>query len=324
MNILPKWKLFLWKLLHNGIATKVNLGRRGIQLSMTCDLCGAGEEDIQHLFRFCDIAQQVWRSGSLGIHSEINETMSFKEWFMFYVRLFQRQDGKNIPRCTYFISTLWGLWLARNNRIFRNEVTIVSVVFAFIKIGLDQHGILQQQRRPLVRLLHPPEGNTAFPPGFFTVILAGVEDRGPISTIVIDGSWHKNTRNAGMGWFLENQHIPNDRILGGAQARTAESTLQAEVLVCLLSLRWASQAGIGRVTSLSDSHRLVELLHSDAAMDIQLIWTLAEIRRIGKTFNWCCINKVDRDRVQDAHELAKAASTYLVSFSNFPSSSNCS
>lgn len=52
MNILPKWKLFIWKLLHNGIATKVNLERQGIQVSTLCDVCSAREEDLQHLFRF--------------------------------------------------------------------------------------------------------------------------------------------------------------------------------------------------------------------------------------------------------------------------------
>ncbi|XP_056692063.1 uncharacterized protein [Spinacia oleracea] len=311
MNILPKWKLFLWRLLHNGIATKVNLGRRGIHLSMICDLCDAGDEDIQHLFRFCDIAQRVWRNGALGIHSEINETMSFKEWFLFYIRLFQRLDGKNSPRCIYFISTLWGLWLARNNRIFRSEATSTSVVLAFIKIGLDQHDILQHQHMPFLRFLHPPEVCSVFPPGFFRVILSGFEDQGPITTIVIDGSWHKSTRNAGMGWFLEGQHLPSNRILGGAQAGAADSAFHTEVMACLLSLRWASQAGFGRVTILSDSQRLVQLLRSDFETDIQLIWTFAEIRRIGKTFNWYCINKVDRDRVQHAHDLATAASTSL-------------
>ncbi|XP_021865192.2 uncharacterized protein [Spinacia oleracea] len=323
MNILPKWKLFLWKLLHNGIATKVNLGQRGIQLSMICDLCGMGDEDNQHLFRFCEIAQQVWRNGALVIHSEFNETMSFKEWFLFYIRLFQRQDGKNSPRCIYFISTLWGLWLSRNNHIFRKEATTVSAVLAFIKIGLDQHGILQDQRKPFLRFMHTSEVISVFPPGFSRVILVGAEDHGPITTIVIDGSWHKNTRNAGMGWCLDNQYTPSDRILGGAQFGYADSALQTEVTACLLSLRWAAEAGIGRVTIFSDSQRLVDLLRSDDVTDIQLIWTLAEIRRIAKNFNWCCVNKVDRKRVQHAHDLATATSTLLLSFINFPSLSSC-
>ncbi|XP_021849465.2 uncharacterized protein [Spinacia oleracea] len=215
MNILPKWKLFLWKFLNNGIATKVNIGHIGIHLSMMCDFCDTGEEDIQHIFRFCGVAQDVWRNGSLVIHSEINETMSFMEWFLFYIRLFQRQDDKNSPRVIYFISTLWGLWLARNNCVFRNESACVSVVNSFIKTGLDQHGILQQHRVPFLRFLHPPKVNSVFPPGFYKVILAGSEDQGPITTIVIDGLWHKNTRNAGMGWFLDNQYTPSDRILGG-------------------------------------------------------------------------------------------------------------
>ncbi|XP_056697937.1 uncharacterized protein [Spinacia oleracea] len=78
LKIPPKWKLFIWKLLHNGIATKVRLHLRGIQMEVVCDFCANGEEDIQHIFRFETIVQQVWRDELLAIHSEINETTSFK------------------------------------------------------------------------------------------------------------------------------------------------------------------------------------------------------------------------------------------------------
>lgn len=61
LKIHPKWKLFLRKLLHNGIAIRINLGRRGLQVSLMCDICCNMEEDVQHLFRFCTFAQQTWR-----------------------------------------------------------------------------------------------------------------------------------------------------------------------------------------------------------------------------------------------------------------------
>ncbi|XP_056698700.1 uncharacterized protein [Spinacia oleracea] len=276
MKILPKWKMFFWKLLHNGIATKANLGRRGVQLSMVCDECNAGDEDLQHLFRFCKFAQDVWRSGSLAIHSNFNEAMSFQEW---------------------------------NNRVFRGQSTSSSAMHNCIKSGLDQISILHQHPSPYLRFFHPPEVDPIFPPGFSRIILSGSEDGNPTTIIVSDGSWFKSSKIAGMGWYLDRQQVPSDRILGGAQPGLTSSALHSEVLACLLSLRWASQAGFNRVTIFTDSLRLVDLLRSMEIADINLIWTLAEIQRIGKTFLWCCINKVDRQRVHQAHKLAKAAST---------------
>ncbi|XP_021837769.2 uncharacterized protein [Spinacia oleracea] len=308
MKLLPKWKLFIWKLLHNGVATKANLERRGVQLSSRCEVCSLEDEDSQHLFRFCYIARDVWRHGSLAIHSNINETMSFQEWFLFYIRLFHRQDGIHSPRIVYFISTLWSLWLVRNKRVFRGEVSNTSAVINLIQIGLDQHAILLKNQSLHLGFLHPPEGDPTYPPGFSRVILTGLETQDPISIIVVDGSWFKNSKNSGMGWCLDRDQSSTDRIIGGAQHGTAFSALHTEVLACLLSLCWASQAGLRRITVFTDSQCLVEILRSPDIMDIQLIWTIAEIKNIGKSFLWCCINKVDRSRVEQAHVLSSNCS----------------
>lgn len=160
MIILPKWKLFIWKILHNGIATKVDLDRRGIHVSLFCDLCDNQEEDAQHIFRFCGIAKQSWRGEVLSLHLEYNDSMSFKEWFMFYIRQFHSQDGKNSHRTVYFISTLWALWLVRRNRVFRGETTSFSVVQVLITQGIEQNGILHHHAHPLLRFLYLSRGRS--------------------------------------------------------------------------------------------------------------------------------------------------------------------
>ncbi|XP_021845165.2 putative ribonuclease H protein At1g65750 [Spinacia oleracea] len=278
LKILPKWKVFLWKLFHNGIASKVNVGKKGVQLSLTCDFCAKDNEDIQHIFRFCDCAKRVWRYGSLAIHSEINENLSFIDWVLYFIRLFQCQDGKNSVRVIYFIATLWGLWLSRNNRIFRNERGEVLAVYIIIR----------------------------------------EEIQGIMSFIQVDGSWKKNTRIAGMGWVLSNPLITSDRILGGASVGTAKSALQAEVLACLFALRWSITATVRHITVLTDSHMLVEMLLQQSTIDINLLWTITEIKRLGRMFDWCSIQKVGRDQVQGAHDIATSAAATSISFAFFP------
>uniref|UniRef100_A0A803NAB8 Pentatricopeptide repeat-containing protein n=1 Tax=Chenopodium quinoa TaxID=63459 RepID=A0A803NAB8_CHEQI len=52
LQLQPKWKLFLWKLLHRALAVKVELYHRGVPVQdVSCDLCHSEPEDLQHLFR---------------------------------------------------------------------------------------------------------------------------------------------------------------------------------------------------------------------------------------------------------------------------------
>uniref|UniRef100_A0A803LLS6 TF-B3 domain-containing protein n=1 Tax=Chenopodium quinoa TaxID=63459 RepID=A0A803LLS6_CHEQI len=105
LEFMPKWKLFMWKLLCNDIATKRNLGRRGLQTNTCYDLCSDSEEDLQHIFRFCSTARNVWRGGILGIHLEANGDQSFIEWFLYYIRLFISQDGRHghrVPLSSFY------------------------------------------------------------------------------------------------------------------------------------------------------------------------------------------------------------------------------
>uniref|UniRef100_A0A803MLK6 Reverse transcriptase zinc-binding domain-containing protein n=1 Tax=Chenopodium quinoa TaxID=63459 RepID=A0A803MLK6_CHEQI len=108
VDILPKWKLFTWKLLRNGIATRCKLDRIGLEINIQCDLCGFQEEDLQHLFRVCTSAQDAWRGGILQFHSQSNADQSFEDWILWFIRLFICQDGYHGHRTTFFIATLWG------------------------------------------------------------------------------------------------------------------------------------------------------------------------------------------------------------------------
>ena len=60
LRMMPKWKLFIWKLWHNGLATKSNLVRRGVGNSSECPICLDDNEDTQHLFRWCPLALEAW------------------------------------------------------------------------------------------------------------------------------------------------------------------------------------------------------------------------------------------------------------------------
>lgn len=81
--------------------------------------------------------------------------------------------------------------------------------------------------------LHPPDNDIPYSSKFFRVIINGTEMQGEVTLIVLDGSLRKNTRNPGMGCYLEGHQTVSGRILCSAQARIVASTIQPEVTACL-------------------------------------------------------------------------------------------
>ncbi|XP_021767508.1 uncharacterized protein LOC110731898 [Chenopodium quinoa] len=164
----PKWKLFLWKLLHRALAIKVELYRRGVPIQdVFCDLCRSEPEDLQHLFRMCVTARSVWRGGCLGIHSEFNGDLSLSDWIQYYIRLFISLDGPSSTRLGAFVGTLWTLWLSRNSRIFRDSSASRPFDSLLAEV-MDNHSIFVNSEAPASS---PNEAGVvagdSSPPGFY-------------------------------------------------------------------------------------------------------------------------------------------------------------
>lgn len=62
--IMPKWKMFLWKIWHNCLATSSNLHYRGITTQNQCLTCLHDNEDDNHIFRTCPLALEAWAAES--------------------------------------------------------------------------------------------------------------------------------------------------------------------------------------------------------------------------------------------------------------------
>lgn len=56
LPIPQKAKVFAWRLIHNGLATKVNKWRRTLATDRTCDISGNADEDEHHAVICCNHA----------------------------------------------------------------------------------------------------------------------------------------------------------------------------------------------------------------------------------------------------------------------------
>ena len=74
---------------------------------------------------------------------------------------------------------------------------------------------------------------------------------------------------------------------------------------CLLALDWASHQPINAIAIHTDSANLVHYLKSRQTPDIDVRFTVADIKALAARFDWCQVIKVSRAGVQMAHERAK-------------------
>lgn len=111
-----------WKALHNRIPTKVNLRIRNVlpaEASSSCVWCGRVDESVEHLFLHCSFAMEVW--GKIMCWWNFSLVMP-PNLFIHWAGWNGVESRKRLKRVLRLVwhATIWGLWKARNERIFSN------------------------------------------------------------------------------------------------------------------------------------------------------------------------------------------------------------
>ena len=68
-EVIPKVKLFIWRLVQNIIPTVENLRYKRIQLPNNCSVCGGNGENSVHVMFDCPLSISIWA----GVYPKLNE-----------------------------------------------------------------------------------------------------------------------------------------------------------------------------------------------------------------------------------------------------------
>ncbi|KAJ1686499.1 hypothetical protein LUZ63_017889 [Rhynchospora breviuscula] len=114
----PSLKLFLYLLSNDRLLTRQQLSKRGIQTQGGCAFCDTDFlEDSLHLFFGCPFSAQLrLRLHTLYNTSAVIPSYSTKEVVLFLFK----SNTLNDFQLTLLTTSLYALWLERNNRTFRN------------------------------------------------------------------------------------------------------------------------------------------------------------------------------------------------------------
>ncbi|KAH0689390.1 hypothetical protein KY289_016748 [Solanum tuberosum] len=145
----PKWLFILYIALNKRQLTKDRLAQWGLTKEVTCPLCQATDEDIDHLFFKCSNAEKVWRK-LLGWQGIQRQSMNWQEEVQWAIRNMKGKSSKmQVYRMTMAGALYW-LWRERNCRIFqKKQRTQESIVRQVIQ---EVHGRGSRQPRLASRL----------------------------------------------------------------------------------------------------------------------------------------------------------------------------
>jgi zinc-binding in reverse transcriptase len=127
-RVTPSTQIFFVLLLKDKLLTQDVMLRRKFVITMGCVLCGSDIiETALHLFINCPMAAQIWRALSAKVNMPM---ISLRESVLdTYLASTPRGAGSQVEHwLTYFISTVWAIWRERNNRIFRQQHTLVPLI----------------------------------------------------------------------------------------------------------------------------------------------------------------------------------------------------
>ncbi|KAK8570659.1 hypothetical protein V6N13_103063 [Hibiscus sabdariffa] len=117
---IPHVKSFLWILCKRKLMMNVERSNRHFTVCSRCAVCGFVSEDIEHIFKFCPPARQVW--SELIVPEKLHDFLSLgiSEWIRANLggacSFVRNVENWNLV----FGYTLWNLWLHRNDFTFSN------------------------------------------------------------------------------------------------------------------------------------------------------------------------------------------------------------
>lgn len=220
-NLLPKIKMFLWKVGQNALPTVENLIRRGIVLPASCSRCGEPETTL-HLLFHCQFARQVWDLCPWSQQINLSQTTSFKE------ALITSGSWISLPPFGFTSNIFpWFLWTSRNRLIFEKKAVSAADVFLQSVKAIKEWDWAQSQ------IAKPPVPLSISPAG---------DQRSPNSQTIFcnsDAAWRSDTMKAGLAWiFMEHDGREINR--GSHFQEFVSSACMAEALEIRITLLHAA------------------------------------------------------------------------------------
>jgi hypothetical protein len=238
MDIPGKVRIFLWRLAHNSLPTRLNIQRKSVVLDTRCPVCGRFDEDGGHIFLKCKEVKYVWRHLNLepvrlqllecpDAHTVLNRVLALPK---------QQQ--------TLVAVTLRDWWTARNKINAGEKRKTTEEIFHLI---VKHHHEFSQEPKALAEV-QPVQSKWEPPPSGFV-------------KVNFDASFIPELKNGSYGYVIRAED--GEFLAAGAgKLNHLRSALHGEAEACIAAMEGTSNLGMFRVLFESDSTTLIEAINN--------------------------------------------------------------
>ena len=289
--------------MNNAMPMADNLIKRRItNINPACSFCNNHTETLSHLFRDCEFSQRIW-SASLGIVATQGDHLSIQDWIRNFLNLFRKKKQKEERKIeSDFISTLWGIWIHRNEIIFNKAKKNPSRILDIIS---DSNRRLHRINNKQSEFREHVKGDAKTISSKPMEWSSGTKSTTTMQILEVDGAW-KNRKGdqwrAAIAWKNKNE----DQGEESAARIFANSPVQTEayaVLKALQDMEWKCSD----ITIRTDNLEVVQALKNRGRTNKNIDPIIADIKRIARSFHFVSCIKVGREGVKLAHNLATKA-----------------
>ncbi|GKB32380.1 RNA-directed DNA polymerase, eukaryota, reverse transcriptase zinc-binding domain protein [Tanacetum coccineum] len=124
-----KVNILAWKIRCDGLPTRINLSRRGIDIhAISCPICDCGVESSEHLFFSCKTIQEIGKKVVRWWNINYVEVNSYEEWKTWLTSCRMASKLKQIFEGVWY-SLWWHVWNYRNKLFFDAKTPLKLTIF---------------------------------------------------------------------------------------------------------------------------------------------------------------------------------------------------
>ena len=121
---------FLWKICTNCLPVRTELHKTIFGISPLCHFCDEANETVEHLFLLCLMAKAIWFGMELSIRMDEFCITLLKAWLLEWLSKPELLKPEAVWFYGRIVTTLWSLWIRRNECIFKGtKANPIKVIF---------------------------------------------------------------------------------------------------------------------------------------------------------------------------------------------------
>lgn len=157
LQTLPRIQMFIWRCMHNSIAVKEVIAKRGILIDTSCPMCQSEAESLTHALQDCNMVKPFWLKLGTNCLCPSFFSQGIKDWLISNSSLKSSQNAAGLPWNILFPYAIWMIWKQRNNVCFSNkrpnpnlDKVVTKLATDFLLYGAKQnrniHMVVRQVR----------------------------------------------------------------------------------------------------------------------------------------------------------------------------------